>query len=104
MGAHDELLGHVESLHIVDTHEHLPGREERRPQNTDVLAEWLMHYFSCDLVSAGLPRQTLSLVRGRAGRVTNWCSGGGCTCGSAATGEIIGHEDLWMLMGALGEA
>jgi predicted TIM-barrel fold metal-dependent hydrolase len=43
----------VESLEIVDTHEHLPA-EANRPPQSDVLSEWLIHYFSCDLRSAGL--------------------------------------------------
>ncbi len=63
MNPYDELLDHIESLHIIDTHEHLPSCEANRDQQCDVLAEWLMHYFWCDLVSAGLPREAQSVVR-----------------------------------------
>jgi hypothetical protein len=60
---YDALLSTIESLHIVDTHEHLPSCEANRDQQCDVLAEWLMHYFWCDLVSAGLPREAQSAAR-----------------------------------------
>ncbi|MBW2366586.1 MAG: amidohydrolase family protein [Deltaproteobacteria bacterium] len=62
MDAYNSLLDHTQSLKIVDTHEHLP-LESERPKDTDVLAEWLLHYFSCDLVSAGLTDNDLSTVR-----------------------------------------
>lgn len=62
MGTYSSLLDHVQSLKIVDTHEHLPFESER-PKGTDVLAEWLQHYFSCDLVSAGLTDHDLLTAR-----------------------------------------
>ena len=40
-----QLTDDIASLVILDTHEHLPV-EARRPPDTDVLAEWLTHYFS----------------------------------------------------------
>lgn len=63
MSAYDELLAHIVDLEIIDTHEHLPGHESWRPARNDVLAEWLTHYFSCDLVSAGLSPRDLECVR-----------------------------------------
>ncbi|MEI6579463.1 MAG: hypothetical protein WCN92_08385 [Eubacteriales bacterium] len=57
--AYDEIYDYVSSLEIIDTHEHLPQREELRPLDTDILREYLSHYFSCDLVSAGLPLKEL---------------------------------------------
>jgi uncharacterized protein len=62
MHVYDKLLEHIQSLKIVDTHEHLP-LESERCQNADVLAEWLTHYFSCDLVSAGLSEDELAIVK-----------------------------------------
>ncbi len=58
MDAHDALAEHIDSLKIIDTHEHVP-MEHERPQDFDVLADWLQHYFSCDLVSAGLTEKDL---------------------------------------------
>ncbi len=62
MDTYSSLLDHIQSLQVIDTHEHLPFESER-PQETDVLAEWLQLYFSSDLVSAGLSDDDLSTVR-----------------------------------------
>ena len=59
---HEAILDHVNALEIMDSHEHVP-MERDRPPNTDVLEEWLQHYFSCDLVSAGLADEALTEVR-----------------------------------------
>lgn len=56
------LLDHINTLKIIDTHEHLP-LEKDCPPKADVLAEWLTHYFSCDLVSAGLSDPDLAKAR-----------------------------------------
>ena len=65
----DELLGFIDELTIVDSHEHLP-MESDLADDTDVLAEWLIHYYSCDLVSAGLSDQGLEQVRNPHGDLT----------------------------------
>jgi hypothetical protein len=62
MSTYTELLDHINTLTIVDTHEHLPFEADRSP-TADVLEEWLTHYFSCDLVSAGLSDEGLAAVR-----------------------------------------
>ena len=53
---YDEIFNYVKELEIIDTHEHLPSFEADRDKNADVLKEYLTHYFSCDLISAGLPQ------------------------------------------------
>lgn len=58
-----EILDYINSLEIIDTHEHLPAFEERRQPN-DVIGEFLIHYFSVDLVSAGMSQTGLDKVRG----------------------------------------
>jgi hypothetical protein len=63
MNTHDEILEYIAGLEIIDTHEHLPHCEAARSPGSDVLAEWLRHYFSCDLVSAGLSEADLERVR-----------------------------------------
>jgi len=62
VSAEEALLEYINDLWIVDTHEHLPT-ESARPQKADVLSEWLTHYFSSDLVSAGLPDADLERAR-----------------------------------------
>ncbi|OGV83598.1 MAG: hypothetical protein A2340_00425 [Lentisphaerae bacterium RIFOXYB12_FULL_60_10] len=62
MKAFESLVEYINGLTIIDTHEHLPV-ESKRDVKLDVLAEWLIHYFSCDLVSAGLPDADLATLR-----------------------------------------
>ena len=50
----EEILDYTKDLEIIDTHEHLPSKEELRDKDTDVLKEYISHYFDRDLVSAGL--------------------------------------------------
>jgi len=61
MDVYPELQNYIDSLQIIDTHEHLP-MEAQRPKH-DVLCEYLRHYFSCDLISAGLSDKGLSEAR-----------------------------------------
>ena len=63
MTAYEKILEYVADLMIVDTHEHLPDNPDRREKPTDVLREYLTHYFDKDLISAGLPPKTLEYVR-----------------------------------------
>lgn len=56
---YEALWEHINRIPIMDTHEHLPLREECRDQQSDVLQEYLCHYFSSDLVSAGLSQDVL---------------------------------------------
>ena len=57
MKTKDSLRDHVFHLPVIDTHEHLPSSEQVRDRDTDVLKEYLAHYFNRDLISAGLPRR-----------------------------------------------
>ncbi|NLJ41087.1 MAG: amidohydrolase family protein [Clostridiales bacterium] len=50
----NEIFDYVKDLTIIDSHEHLPYCEDFREKNTDALREYLIHYFSSDLISAGL--------------------------------------------------
>jgi hypothetical protein len=61
--AYEPIHDHVLSLEIYDTHEHLPFKEDAREKGTDVLREYLQHYFSRDLISAGLPLADYEKVR-----------------------------------------
>jgi uncharacterized protein len=52
---YNEILDFINRLEIIDTHEHLPCKEEDRDMDADILKEYLGHYFNSDLISAGLP-------------------------------------------------
>jgi hypothetical protein len=58
-----DIMDYINSLEIIDTHEHLLPFEAQREQN-DVISEYLTHYFSVDLVTAGLTLKQLDQVRG----------------------------------------
>lgn len=58
---YEALFEYIQSLEIIDTHEHLAAFEHQRPK-TDVLQEYLLHYFNRDLVSAGLSQAGLRKV------------------------------------------
>ena len=55
MSHYEQIFEYVAQLKIVDTHEHLPDHADKRPKPTDVLKEYLTHYFDKDLISAGMP-------------------------------------------------
>lgn len=50
----EQIFEYVRELEIIDTHEHLPHTEAAREMETDILKEYLRHYFNRDLISAGL--------------------------------------------------
>ena len=52
----NEIYEYIKGIQIIDTHEHLPHFESARARH-DVLSEYLRHYFSVDLISAGLLRK-----------------------------------------------
>ena len=57
-----EIFNYIDTLKVIDTHEHLPCREEDRLQDVDVIQEFLAHYFNSDLISAGLPKKDYKRV------------------------------------------
>jgi len=50
----EKIFEYVNSIDIIDTHEHLPASETVRVKETDVLQEYLSQYFKSDIISAGL--------------------------------------------------
>jgi len=73
MSTYEQILEYTSGLEIIDTHEHLvsdeqtwlkqPWRELLAPGALDIFKEYLLLYFSSDLVSAGLPLPDLQRVR-----------------------------------------
>lgn len=48
---------YIQSIRIIDGHEHVNTASARRAQQTDLFG--LLHYFDSDLVTAGMPRDAL---------------------------------------------
>jgi uncharacterized protein len=59
---YSQLRAEVESIPIVDTHEHLIDERERIGQTIDLFSLFA-HYASSDLVSAGMPADTMVWLR-----------------------------------------
>ncbi len=57
-----ELLDYIKTLKVIDTHEHLPCKEEQRIYETDVIKEFLSHYLDRDFVSSGLQAKKLRKI------------------------------------------
>jgi uncharacterized protein len=57
------ILEDLRAMPVIDTHEHLPWAEDQREKATDVLKEYLSHYMSSDIVSAGMTPADLDRVR-----------------------------------------
>jgi len=53
-----DILQALDSVRMVDTHEHLDSEEEFRSYHVD-FGRFFVHYAGCDLVSAGLPAADL---------------------------------------------
>jgi predicted TIM-barrel fold metal-dependent hydrolase len=56
------MFAEIESISLIDTHEHLMSEESRLNQSID-LFYWFSHYASSDLVSAGMSEDTLEKLR-----------------------------------------
>ena len=52
--SNQEIRQYIDSLEIIDSHEHLPYCEAAREKPTDVLRKYLLHYIFNDLILAGL--------------------------------------------------
>lgn len=63
MSAFERILDAVKDMPVIDTHEHLPPFEHKREQPTDILREYLTHYFDKDLISAGFPQKDYEYLR-----------------------------------------
>ena len=59
----ESLLDYLNNIEVIDTHEHLPSVEEVRAKDTDVIKEYLSHYFDRDLVSAGLDKNICMRIK-----------------------------------------
>ena len=67
MSNRDALRRRIGTMPVIDTHEHLPHDMNAIPEEEkDVLNQWLMHYLSSDLQSAGMDPAMLEKARNAA--------------------------------------
>jgi len=60
-GIYDQLMREMDSMDIIDAHEHLIPEEKRISKQADVFTLF-NHYVNCDLISAGIDPEDLRLV------------------------------------------
>lgn len=51
---YEGILEHLNTLPVIDTHEHLESEDERLKRPVDMFNTFLIHYASCDLKSSGM--------------------------------------------------
>jgi hypothetical protein len=61
--SYQEIRKHINSIRLIDTHEHLPPESERVNKVVDVLSQFYLHYASSDLVSAGMSPEELIYIK-----------------------------------------
>ncbi len=61
--SYKDIRKHVDSIRLIDTHEHLPPESERVNKIVDVLSQFYLHYTSSDLRSAGMSMEDLIYIR-----------------------------------------
>ena len=63
MDTYNTLFNEICKLPVIDTHEHLLWDErDRAERENDVLSDYLSHYLSSDIISAGMPREDFKKV------------------------------------------
>ncbi len=61
--SYQEIRKHIDSIRLIDTHEHLPPESERVNKVVDVLSQFYLHYASSDLISAGMSSEDLLYIK-----------------------------------------
>jgi len=61
--SYNDIRKHVDSIRLIDTHEHLPPENERVNKIVDVLSQFYLHYTSSDLISAGMSMEDLIYIK-----------------------------------------
>ena len=61
--SYKDIRKHVDSIRLIDTHEHLPPESERVNKVVDVLSQFYLHYTSSDLISAGMSMEDLIYIK-----------------------------------------
>lgn len=72
MSLYDDLLSYIETIPVIDSHEHLPNEADRVSSNPDFFILF-SHYCPDDLAAAGMPEATLNMLAGAEADVeTKW--------------------------------
>jgi len=61
--SYSDIRKHVDSIRLINTHEHLPQEGDRVNKIVDVLSQFYLHYTSSDLRSAGMSLEDIIYIR-----------------------------------------
>jgi uncharacterized protein len=61
---YSELLQYINEIPVVDTHEHTESEDVRIARKVDIFNTYMMHYASCDLISAGMTEEDMNFLKG----------------------------------------
>ena len=59
---YERLLNYADNMKIIDTHEHLQPDKNYMGDHPDVLCDYLSHYITTDLMSAGMSGSEIEKV------------------------------------------
>ena len=69
---YERLLNYADKMQIIDTHEHLHPEKKYIGDEPDVLCDYLSHYISTDLQSAGMPVSYVGIGPNFTGKVCDY--------------------------------
>lgn len=61
---YSELYGEIKEMPVIDTHEHIESEDSRIKRKVDMFNTYMLHYASCDLISAGMPDEDMNFLKG----------------------------------------
>lgn len=64
---YNDLLSEIYSMPVIDTHEHLMSEESRLASVPDLFSTFMLHYASCDLISAGMKIDDMNFLKSNSG-------------------------------------
>ena len=69
---YERLLNYADSMKIIDTHEHIDPYKTHLGEQPDILCEYLSHYISTDLRSAGMPESYVGVTPDSVSKVCDY--------------------------------
>lgn len=67
---YEELIEEISKMLVIDTHEHLESEDSRLRRKVDLFNTFMIHYASCDLISAGMPLAAMDFLKSESDDLT----------------------------------
>lgn len=66
---YEDMLEDIKGMAVIDTHEHLEREDARLKRKVDMFNTFMIHYASCDLISAGMPTEDMDFLKSENGNI-----------------------------------